>query len=538
MKPAASLCKMTGKACQEKACLKGAIKCPFLKLLGDTLPATSFSSIYMTFRNHCPFLKKTDSPDSAFKSAASTERCTYQAKETSSLSNSSKSPPVKHTTKETIEEEFEIKKILKEVRMKKRKDMAAKVDLQKEAIHVMQNKLEILKDEGKYRTFVDLERTVGQFPGANWHINANAAKNGVKSVQVWCNNDYLGMGQHPEVLDAMCDAVRTCGAGAGGTRNISGTTIYHTMLEKELADVHDKESSLVFSSGYVANEAAISTVAKLLPKCEIFSDASNHASMIEGVRNARVPKHIWRHNDLKHLEELLQKCDPEAQKLIVFESVYSMDGDIAPIKEICDLADKYGALTYIDEVHAVGLYGKKGGGVAQLRGLSDRVTFISGTLGKAYGVHGGYVAGPSVMIDAVRSFAPGFIFTTSIPPSVAAGALASVRHLKSSQEERNTQKMRAKYMKTLLKEKNIPFINSESHIIPVMVNDAKLCKAGADILMNEYGIYVQPINYPTVPVGSERYRFTPGPLHDEKMIKEAVDALDAVWDKLEIERSK
>jgi len=403
------------------------------------------------------------------------------------------------------------------------------------AMSALTSKLDGLKKEGKYRTFVDVERHVGEFPKATWHKNARTKAS--KPIQVWCNNDYLGMGQHPKVIEAMCEATRTCGAGAGGTRNISGTTIHHTRLEKELAEVHDKESSLVFSSGYVANEAAISTIAKLLPKCEIFSDASNHASMIEGVRNARVPKHIWRHNDLDHLEELLAKADPAANKLIVFESVYSMDGDIAPIKEICDIADKYGALTYIDEVHAVGLYGKKGGGVAQLRGLSDRITVVSGTLGKAYGVHGGYIAGPSVIVDAVRSFAPGFIFTTSIPPSVAAGALESVRYLKKSNTERDVQKERAEYMKKLLKDKDIPFINSESHIIPVMVGDAKLCKKGADLLMEKFGIYVQPINYPTVPVGTERYRFTPGPLHDLEMISDAVDALDMVWEELGIPRT-
>eukprot|EP00468_Gymnochlora_sp_CCMP2014_P015249 CAMPEP_0167769052 /NCGR_PEP_ID=MMETSP0110_2-20121227/17066_1 /TAXON_ID=629695 /ORGANISM="Gymnochlora sp., Strain CCMP2014" /LENGTH=486 /DNA_ID=CAMNT_0007657909 /DNA_START=135 /DNA_END=1592 /DNA_ORIENTATION=+ len=410
----------------------------------------------------------------------------------------------------------------------------------------LQDKLDNLKDEGKYRTFVDIERHVGAFPKATWHSERNVSSE--KPIQVWCNNDYLGMGQHEKVIEAMCEATRSCGAGAGGTRNISGTTIYHTKLENILADVHDKEGALVFSSGFVANEAAISAIAKHLPDCEIFSDAKNHASMIEGVRNARVPKHIWRHNDLEHLEELLESRKECKNKLIVFESVYSMDGDIAPIEEICDLADKYGAITYIDEVHAVddladkyggityidevhavGLYGKKGGGVAQERGLSDRITVISGTLGKAYGVHGGYIAGPSVIVDTVRSFAPGFIFTTSIPPAVAAGAYASVKYLKESSRERDIQKERAEFMKMKLKEKGIPFINSESHIIPVMVGNAKLCKQGADLLMAEHGIYVQPINYPTVPVGTERYRFTPGPLHDENMIINAVEALDQVW---------
>jgi len=523
------------------------IKCPFLKFIGHAIPASSLSAVCQTLRDQCPFLQQSEKPklNTISQSISSPHASRLSSMKTRGLMTpavqstaieadlaeiSNEDPELKSASKKTLE-------VHNQNEQQQRKEAARKFSKARppmplKAHLALENKLEKLKSEGKYRTFVNVERHVGEFPLATRH------KTGVrtKPIQVWCNNDYLGMGQHPKVLDAMCDATRSCGAGAGGTRNISGTTIYHTLLEKELAEVHDKEGSLVFSSGFVANEAAISTIAKQLPNCEIFSDADNHASMIEGVRNARVPKHIWRHNDLEHLEELLSKADPEANKLIVFESVYSMDGDIAPIKEICDLADKYGALTYIDEVHAVGLYGEKGGGVAQQRGLSDRITVISGTLGKAYGVHGGYIAGPAVICDAVRSFAPGFIFTTSIPPAVAAGALASVQYLKESNKERDIQKERAEFMKALLKEKGIPFINSESHIIPVMVGDAKLCKKGADVLLEDHGIYVQPINYPTVPVGTERYRFTPGPLHDEKMIIDAVEALDTVWEQLGIGR--
>eukprot|EP00954_Amorphochlora_amoebiformis_P002545 200078-Amorphochlora_amoeboformis.AAC.1 len=480
----------------------------------------------LTFRLHCPFLR----------TAPDLSKPQNPAMQVGTLSTCAQAPAVQekspHQSGNPAVESVDIpENMISEVVSKK--ESARPKSLPVNAMQSLENKLETLREEGKYRTFVDVERHVGEFPSATWH-NPNATE---RPIQVWCNNDYLGMGQHEDVIEAMCEATKTCGAGAGGTRNISGTTIYHTKLEKELAEVHDMESALVFSSGFVANEAAISTIAKQLPGCEIFSDAKNHASMIEGVRNARVPKHIWRHNDLEHLEELLEARKDAPNKLIVFESVYSMDGDIAPIEEICDLADKYQALTYIDEVHAVGLYGEKGGGVAQLRGLSDRITVISGTLGKAYGVHGGYIAGPSVVVDAVRSFAPGFIFTTSIPPAVAAGALASVRYLKKSSKERDLQKERAEFMKKQLAEKCIPFINSESHIIPVMVGDAKLCKKGADLLMERFGIYVQPINYPTVPVGTERYRFTPGPLHDEEMIVEAVEALDEVWSALNIDRA-
>jgi len=342
------------------------------------------------------------------------------------------------------------------------------------------------------------------------------------------------MGQHPKVLKAMHSAIDAAGAGAGGTRNISGTTPYHTKLESELADLHNKESSLIFTSGYVANDASISTLAKMLPGCEIFSDALNHASLIEGVRHAGVPKHIFRHNDLGHLEELLSKADPACPKLIIFESVYSMDGDIAPIEEICDLADKYDALTFIDEVHAVGMYGHKGGGVCQQRGIEDRVTIISGTLAKAYGVFGGYIAGSSMVIDAIRSFAPGFIFTSSFPPGVAAAATASVQHLKISQIERQQHQLRAKQLKTKLAAAGLPYIDAESHIVPVMVCDAGKCKRASDLLLKNYGIYVQPINFPTVPRGTERLRFTPGPSHTPEMLDHLVASLRSVFDTLDV----
>lgn len=409
-------------------------------------------------------------------------------------------------------------------------------DVRAHTFQTIDQKMSQLRNEGRYRVFFDIERQAGAFPKARKHDIKSKAEH-ASDVFVWCNNDYLGMGQHPVVLNAMHEALSTCGAGAGGTRNISGTSHYHSLLEEELAQVHDKGAALVFSSGYVANDAAISTLVSMLPGCQIFSDSKNHASLIEGIRHSKAPKHVFRHNDYKHLDELMAKVDPTVPKLIVFESVYSMEGDIGPIKEICDVADKYGALTYIDEVHAVGLYGQRGGGVAQKRGLTDRLTFISGTLGKAYGVHGGYVAGPSNMIDAIRSFAPGFIFTTAIPPVVAAGALASVKYLKESNAEREKHQERAAYLKQRLQEANLPVLVSESHIVPVIVGDARLCKAASDLLMSKHHIYAQPINYPTVPRGTERLRFTPTPLHNNEMMGHLIDALNDVWNTLNISRS-
>ena len=390
-----------------------------------------------------------------------------------------------------------------------------------------------LKAEGRYREFANIRRKCGQFPVAR-HYPSNGRPQ--CTVKVWCSNDYLGMGQNDIVLSAMHEAIDRVGAGSGGTRNISGTTHYHVMLEKELADLHQKEAALLFTSGYVANDSALSTLVKLLPGCIIFSDARNHASMIEGIRHGRGEKKIWRHSDMEHLEELLQAADPDAPRLIAFESVYSMDGDIAPIKEICDLAEKYNAMTYIDEVHAVGMYGPRGGGVAEREGLMHRVDIIEGTLAKAYGLMGGYIAADANIIDAIRSFASGFIFTTSSAPVIVAGALASVRHLKSSSREREMQQERAATLKKRLKEIGLPVMDNPSHIVPVMVGDAVKCKAMTDALMEQYRIYVQPINYPTVDRGKERMRLTPGPLHSDADMDYLIDALGALWGQMELPR--
>jgi 5-aminolevulinate synthase len=407
---------------------------------------------------------------------------------------------------------------------------------------LLQCKLEKLKEEGRYRTFFDINRQKGNFPNASFYpIPATADRSNVneedaapRDVVVFCNNDYLGQAQNPVVVNAMVEAIQKCGTGSGGTRNISGTSHYHTQLEHELAGLHDKQAALVFSSGYVANDAALSTLCKLLPKCEIFSDRDNHASLIEGIQHSGAKKHVFRHNDVVHLEQLLAAAPPSVPKVIVFESVYSMDGDIGPIEEICDLADKYGAITYIDEVHAVGLYGHKGGGVCQQRGLEHRLSIISGTLSKAFGCFGGYIAGSSLLIDSIRSFAPGFIFTTSIPPSVAAGATASVKYLKESSKERERHQERVSYLKRALVQAGIPVLGGPSHIIPVMVGDPLLCKRASDLLLHRYGIYVQPINFPTVPRGTERLRLTPGPLHDDAVMQRLVTALTEIWQELKL----
>jgi 5-aminolevulinate synthase len=394
--------------------------------------------------------------------------------------------------------------------------------------------LQRLHDEGRYRTFIDIERRQGHFPQAVW----TKADGTEKEITVWCGNDYLGMGQHPEVLAAMHEALEATGAGSGGTRNISGTTVYHRRLEAELADLHGKEASLVFSSAYIANDATLSTLRLIFPGLIIYSDALNHASMIEGVRRGGGPKRIFRHNDVAHLRELIAADDPDAPKLIAFESIYSMDGDFGPIKDICDLAEEVGALTYIDEVHAVGMYGPRGAGVAERDGQMHRIDIINGTLAKAYGVFGGYIAASARMVDAVRSYAPGFIFTTSLPPAVAAGAAASVRVLKTAQHLRDAQQTAARILKMRLRGLGLPIIDNGSHIVPVHVGNPVHCKMLSDMLLDQFGIYVQPINFPTVPRGTERLRFTPSPVHDAKQIDHLVRAMDALWGHCALNRAE
>jgi 5-aminolevulinate synthase len=397
---------------------------------------------------------------------------------------------------------------------------------------IFRSAIERLHEEGRYRVFIDILRSKGSFPNALCF-----GGNGPKPITVWCSNDYLCMGQHPSVVAAMEEALREVGAGSGGTRNISGNSHYHTELEAELASLHGKEGALLFTSGYVSNEAALSTLGKLLPGCIIFSDELNHASMIAGIKSSGCEKRVFRHNDLEHLEELLAAEDRDVPKLIAFESVYSMDADIAPISAICDLADKYNALTYLDEVHAVGMYGECGGGVSERDRVAHRVTIIEGTLGKAFGVMGGYIAADRTIIDCIRSYAPGFIFTTSLSPVLVAGALASVRHLKQSNEERIAQQESAAMLKAKFAAAGLPQMSSVTHIVPLLVGCPVKAKKISDILLAEYGLYVQPINFPTVPRGTERLRFTPGPAHTPEMMDELVEALVEIWGRLELRKA-
>lgn len=403
-------------------------------------------------------------------------------------------------------------------------DYTAKIDAAIERLH----------EEGRYRTFIDIAREKGNFPHANWHRPDGTTQ----PVTVWCGNDYLGMGQHPAVLAAMHEAVDAVGAGSGGTRNISGTTVYHKQLEAELADLHQKEAALLFTSAYIANEATLSTLPKLFPGLHIISDALNHASMIEGIRHGNCPKHIFRHNDLDHLREILEGLDRDTPKIIAFESVYSMDGDFGPIDAICDLAEEFNALTYIDEVHAVGMYGPRGGGVTEAQNNVHRIDIVNGTLGKAFGVHGGYIAASERMCDAIRSYAPGFIFTTSLPPAVAAGAAASIAHLKGDEGLRERHQAAARVLKARLKGMGLPIIDHGSHIVPLIVGDPVKCKMISDRLLSDHGIYVQPINFPTVPRGTERLRFTPSPVHGPEEMNKLIHALDDLWAQCALSRQQ
>jgi 5-aminolevulinate synthase len=394
------------------------------------------------------------------------------------------------------------------------------------------DQLNVLRSEGRYRVFADLERVAGAFPRAKYH-----GPDGLRDVTVWCSNDYLGMGQHPKVIEAMREAVTSCGAGSGGTRNISGTNHHHVLLEQELADLHQKESALLFTSGYVSNWATLGTLASGMPGCIVISDAGNHASMIEGVRHSRVEKRIFRHNDPRDLERRLSDLDPARPKIVMFESVYSMDGDIAPIDELCDVAERYGAMTYLDEVHAVGMYGPRGGGISEREDICRKLTVIEGTLAKAYGVLGGYIAASTALCDYVRSFSSGFIFTTALPPALAAGACAAVSHLKGSSFERERHQDRVRRVREGLDRRRIPHLDNPSHIVPVMVCDPVQCKLISDLLMDEFGVYIQPINYPTVPRGLERLRITPSPLHSDEDIDHMLNALEAVWKRVGAMRS-
>ena len=399
--------------------------------------------------------------------------------------------------------------------------------------HIFENALRQLRSEGRYRVFNNITRKLGEFPKA---VFSNEM--GVKSdVTIWCSNDYLGMGQNPEVIDAFVNAAKAVGAGAGGTRNISGTSNYHVELEKELCKFHNKHSALIFTSGYIANECALSTMARFLPNCMVYSDANNHASMIEGIKNGKSDKQIWKHNDVDHLEYLLKQSPKEQPKIVAFESVYSMDGDFCPLEDIIKVSKKYNALTYLDEVHGVGLYGDHGGGLSEQYNATEGLDIIEGTLAKGFGLMGGYIAASKNITDVIRSFAPGFIFTTSMPPSIAAAAVASIRYVKNNNSLRLELHERAKTLKKLMLEKNLPIIKNDSHIVPLLVKDSARCKEISDILLNDFSIYVQPINYPTVPKGTERLRFTPTPYHNDEKMKYLVHCLDQIWNELKLSRA-
>jgi len=530
-------------------------QCPFLRSISQTRLMNHFTKgEVLKFQTKCPFgrmltqqqkqsqLTQNQSlADFLTKNQYHSSKCPHQQAQKMQQHHEDEIPLIPHAVAQSVfpSSHFQHPPQANVLRVSKNKErVLSKQQIEKE---FFEQALDKLKKEGNYRKFNHIDRKAGQFPKADNRLDIRPAhipentpydERIQTDITVWCNNDYLGMGQNPVVLDAMKQAVDTFGAGSGGTRNISGTTSVHVLLERELADLHEKEAALLFTSCYACNATVIPTLVKALPPGTIiFSDEKNHASLIEGIRNSRATRYVFKHNDVAHLRQLLEEADPSAPKMIIFESVYSMDGTISPIEEICDLADEFNAFTFIDEVHAVGLYGPRGGGVCEERGLLDRVDLISGTLGKAYGVIGGFITGKATVIDVIRSTAPGFIFTTSLPPVIVAGALASVKYLKEHNELRQQQRSNADYLKKRLKEVGLPVMESPSHIVPLIVGDSKLCKKMSEVLLDQYRIYVQPINYPTVPRGTERFRLTPTPLHNKDSIEYLVSCLLELWRK-------